>query len=229
MKRNELLYQKDGAFSSFGVENNFIKMTKEETLEKVRQIIIKQFSGEGTGHDYFHIERVVNNALRIGQKENVDLFLVELSAWLHDVGDYKLNDGIDKSTEQITIILSKLNIKKDILDKVIEIVSQVSFSKGQKAESMEAKVVQDADRLDAIGAIGIARTFAFGGSKQRELYNPVQPDNTSVQHFYNKLFLLKEKMNTTIGKEMAKERHNYMKDFLDHFYKEWKCEITYNV
>lgn len=200
-------------------------MTTEETLANVRQIIFKQFSGEGTGHDYFHIERVVTNALKIGRKENADLFLVELSAWLHDVGDYKLNGGIDKSTEQITIILSGLNISKDILNKVIEIVSQVSFSKGKKAESMEAKVVQDADRLDAIGAMGVARTFAFGGSKQRELHNPIHPENTSIQHFYDKLLLIKDKMNTTIGKEIAEERHNYMMNFLHRFYKEWNGEI----
>jgi uncharacterized protein len=144
-------------------------MTSQQVLSSVKHTIHQQFSGEGTGHDYFHIERVVKAAVQIAQQENADLFLVELGAWVHDVGDYKLNDGIDKSEEQIALILQPLNIPQEIIFKVIEIVSQVSFSKGKRAESLEAKIVQDADRLDALGAIGLARVCLWWQQTQRNV------------------------------------------------------------
>ncbi|MCC6289251.1 MAG: HD domain-containing protein [Chitinophagaceae bacterium] len=200
-------------------------MTSQQILDSVKQTIHQQFSGEGTGHDYFHIERVVNVAVQIATKENADVFLVELAAWLHDVGDYKLHNGIDKSEELITGILHVLDVPEKTIDKVIEIVSQVSFSKGKMAESIEAKIVQDADRLDALGAIGLARVFAYGGSKQREIYNPDDPAGTSIQHFYDKLLKLREKMNTISGKAIARERHVFLESFLQQFYKEWNGEL----
>jgi uncharacterized protein len=199
-------------------------MNQQQILEAVRSFVYREFSGEGTGHDYFHLERVVKTALRIAREENADLFLTELAAWLHDVGDHKLNNGVDRSEEQITGILSALSIPADTIHKVITIVSQVSFSKGKIAESMEAMIVQDADRLDAIGAIGLARVFAFGGSRQREIYNPHQPEQTTIQHFYDKLLKLKELMNTATGKEIALDRHLYLESFLNRFYKEWNGE-----
>lgn len=199
-------------------------MSNQQILDSVKQIIQQKFSGEGTGHDYFHIERVVKNALQIARKEKADLFLTELTAWLHDVGDHKLNQGVDRSEEQITSILTQLKVRGEIIAAVIENVSQISFSKGKTAESMEARIVQDADRLDALGAIGLARVFAFGGSKQREIHNPGNPGQTSIQHFYDKLLKLKDKMNTTAGKAMAIERHRYLEDFLQQFYKEWNGE-----
>lgn len=196
-------------------------MTQEQILDSVKQLIHDKFSGEGTGHDYFHIERVVRNAVKIAREEKADLFLTELAAWLHDVGDHKLNNGIDQSQEQIAVLLQPLNIPQQTTDQVINIVSQVSFSKGKIAETLEAKIVQDADRLDAIGAIGLARVFAFGGSKHREIYNPDRPDQTSIQHFYDKLLLLKDKMNTSAAKQLAVDRHRYLEAFLQQFYKEW--------
>lgn len=199
-------------------------MSNQQILDSVKQIIQQKFSGEGTGHDYFHIERVVKNALQIARKEKADLFLTELTAWLHDVGDHKLNHGVDRSEEQITSILTQLKVPGEIIAVVIENVSQISFSKGKTAESMEARIVQDADRLDALGAIGLARVFAFGGSKQREIHNPGNPGQTSIQHFYDKLLKLKDKMNTTAGKAMAVDRHRYLEDFLQQFYKEWNGE-----
>lgn len=199
-------------------------MSNQQILDSVKQIIQQKFSGEGTGHDYFHIERVVKNALQIARKEKADLFLTELTAWLHDVGDHKLNQGVDRSEEQITSILTQLKVRGEIIAAVIENVSQISFSKGKTGESMEARIVQDADRLDALGAIGLARVFAFGGSKQREIHNPGNPGQTSIQHFYDKLLKLKDKMNTTAGKAMAIERHRYLEDFLQQFYKEWNGE-----
>lgn len=199
-------------------------MNEQQILEAVRSYVYAEFSGEGTGHDYFHLERVVKTALRIAQRENADLFITELAAWLHDVGDHKLNNGVDRSEEQITGILSALDTPTDTIDRVTAIVSQVSFSKGKVAASIEAKVVQDADRLDAIGAIGLARVFAFGGSRQREIYNPGQPDQTTIQHFYDKLLKLKDLMNTATGKEIALDRHLYLESFLDRFYREWNGE-----
>lgn len=205
--------------------NYFCQMNKQEILIATQNYIKNGFSGETTGHDYFHIERVVNLANRIAAEENADLFQVELAAWLHDVGDYKLHNGIDKSAELITEFLSELNVSQETVSKTIEIVSEVSFSKGIQPTSLEAKIVQDADRLDAIGAIGLARVFAYGGSKQREIYNPENPDETSVQHFYDKLLKLKDLINTDSAKEIAKERHQFLEEFLERFYQEWegKC------
>lgn len=199
-------------------------MDQQSILEAVRAYVYQEFSGEGTGHDFFHLERVVKTALRLARQEDADLFMTELAAWLHDVGDHKLNNGVDRSEEQITAILSKLKTPDEMIRKVIEIVSQVSFSKGKKAESLEAKIVQDADRLDAIGAIGLARVFAFGGSKNREIYNPKQPDQTTIQHFYDKLLKLKDLMNTAAAQQIALERHVYLESFLERFYKEWNSE-----
>ncbi|MFT3945963.1 MAG: HD domain-containing protein [Agriterribacter sp.] len=202
-------------------------MTSQQILNSVKQTIHQQFSGEGTGHDYFHIERVVSVAGQIAEKENADIFLVGLAAWLHDVGDYKLHNGIDRSEEMITGILKALDVPEQTINKVIEIVSQVSFSKGKMADSLEAKIVQDADRLDALGAVGLARVFAYGGSRQREIYNPVSPAETSIQHFYDKLLKLKDRMNTTSGKAMAAERHIFLENFLQQFYKEWNVKSKF--
>ncbi len=196
-------------------------MDQQSILEAVRAFVKREFSGEGTGHDFFHLERVVNIAIRIAREEKADLFLTELAAWLHDVGDHKLNNGVDKSEEQITAILRELHTPDNVILNIITIVSQVSFSKGKKAESIEAKIVQDADRLDAIGAIGLARVFAYGGSKQREIYNPEQPEQTSIQHFYDKLLKLKDLMQTQSGRQIALERHVYLESFLKRFYEEW--------
>lgn len=202
----------------------FAVMTSQEIVSAVKQVLYQQFSGEATGHDYFHVERVVRTAIQMARQENADLFLVELTAWLHDVGDYKLNNGIDRSQEQITAILMPLKVSQETISRIIDIVSQVSFSKGKTAESLEAKIVQDADRLDALGAVGIARTFAYGGSKKREIYNPHHSQGTSVQHFYDKLLLLKDRMNTSSGKAIAEERHRFLEKFLQQFYKEWNGE-----
>ena len=197
-------------------------MDKQKVLINTYAFVKKEFLGEGTGHDYFHLKRVVENALKIGKAENANLFLVELSAWLHDVGDYKLHDGVDRSEELVKEFLLTQNLSDELIDKVNEIISQVSFSKANSVTSLEAKVVQDADRLDAIGAIGIARAFAFGGSRGRELWNPDQPESTTVQHFYDKLLKLKDLMNTETAKVIAEKRHRFLEEFLDQFYEEWE-------
>lgn len=197
-------------------------MNKAEILAETQAYIKKTFLDEGTGHDYFHIERVVTNAKKILETENADPFLVELAAWTHDVGDYKLHDGVDKSNELITAFLQTLQVEQETIDKVLEIVSQVSFSKGNTPTTIEAKIVQDADRLDAIGAVGIARCFAYGGSVRNVLYNPYDnsKDASSVQHFYDKLFKLKDLMNTETAIKIANKRHQFMENFIEEFYKE---------
>ena len=197
-------------------------MNKAEILAETQAYIKKTFLDEGTGHDYFHIERVVTNAKKILETENADPFLVELAAWTHDVGDYKLHDGVDKSNELITAFLQTLQVEQETINKVLEIVSQVSFSKGNTPTTIEAKIVQDADRLDAIGAVGIARCFAYGGSVHNVLYNPYDnsKDASSVQHFYDKLFKLKDLMNTETAIKIANKRHQFMENFIEEFYQE---------
>ena len=199
-------------------------MNKSEILNQVQAYIKKTFLDEGTGHDYFHIERVVTNAKKILAHENADAFIVELAAWVHDIGDYKLHGGVDKSEELITSYLQTLDLDVDTIAFVNQIVSQVSFSKGNQPTSIEAMIVQDADRLDAIGAVGIARCFAYGGSTGNILYNPFDQSKnaSSVQHFYDKLFKLKDLMNTTTGKSIAEVRHQYMQNFIQQFYSEVK-------
>ncbi|MBF0761970.1 HD domain-containing protein [Dysgonomonas mossii] len=199
-------------------------MENKDILIKTQEYIKETFLKDGTGHDYYHIERVVINSKKILRTEHADSFLVELAAWLHDLGDHKLHDGVDKSEELIGAFLRSLAIEQSIIDRVVEIVSQVSFSKGNKPSSIEAEIVQDADRLDAIGAIGIARCFAYGGSKNRILYSPdekeKEKENSSIQHFYNKLFKLKDLMNTESAKLIAANRHSFMEEYIAEFYRE---------
>ena len=214
-------------------------MVKEsKIIEEVKAKIKKQFEGEGTGHDWWHMVRVVNNALTIGRKENANLFLVELAAWLHDIGDHKFHKEENAQEVLITKILDVVGLDKSKQKEVLAIVASVSY-KGANVEtlpsSLEGRVVQDADRLDAIGAIGIARAFAYGGNKERLLYQPEQPPvmhndfeaykndkGHTINHFYEKLLLLKERMQTSTGKKMAEDRHVYMESFLSQFYSEWE-------
>jgi len=214
-------------------------MVKEsKIIEEVKAEIKKQFEGEGTGHDWWHMVRVVNNALAIGRKEKANLFLVELSAWLHDIGDHKFHKETDAQERLITQILDDVGLKKEIQKEILAIVASVSY-KGAKVETLpstlEGQVVQDADRLDAIGAIGIARAFAYGGNKERLLYHPEQPPvmhndfeaykndkGHTINHFYEKLLLLKKRMQTSTGKKMAEDRHVYIESFLSQFYSEWE-------
>lgn len=197
-------------------------MENKDILIKTQEYIKETFLREGTGHDYYHIERVVINSRKILQTEKADGFLVELAAWLHDLGDHKLHNGVDKSEELINAFLNSLVVAQPIIDRVIEIVSQVSFSKGNRPSSIEAEIVQDADRLDAIGAIGIARCFAYGGSKHRILYSPdeKEKESSSIQHFFDKLLKIKGLINTESAKLIAARRHSFMEEYLAEFYRE---------
>lgn len=190
------------------------------------------------GHNWFHIERVWKNSVIIAQEESVDLAVVQLGALLHDIADYKFNDGDEQiGPEKAKDFLVSINVPAVVLDHVVKIVANISFKGGnwrRDFSSKELQVVQDADRLDAIGAIGIARAFNYGGYKNREIYHPQEPPKTgmtveeyklneghTINHFYEKLLLLKGLMHTKTGKKMAEERHRFMELFLEQFYKEW--------
>lgn len=208
-------------------------------IEQTAAYVKKVLAYEGSGHDWWHIERVWRMAKRIGQDEKADLTVVELAALLHDIADWKAHNG-DSSIgpKKAGDWLKSLSVDPIIIEQVTRIIANISF-KGASVEqptlTLEGKVVQDADRLDAIGAIGIARAFAYGGSKGRLIYDPTcKPINhdsadsyltnngTTINHFYEKLLLLKDRMNTATGKMIAEQRHRFMEDFLKWFYEEWE-------
>jgi uncharacterized protein len=191
------------------------------------------------GHDWFHIERVYKNALLIAATEVCDIEIVQLGALLHDIADSKFHNGDETiGPKTARTFLEGQNVSSETIDHVIAIIENISFKGGnvkRKFSSIELDIVQDADRLDAIGAIGIARTFNYGGFKNRALYHPEIAPNLSmtkeeyknneaptINHFYEKLLLLKDKMNTPTGKQIAQERHRYMQGFLEQFYAEWQ-------
>jgi uncharacterized protein len=202
----------------------------------------KQLEDAEGGHDWFHIERVFKNALLIAENEDCNVTVVKLGALLHDIADSKFHDGDEKiGPKTARIFLESQNVSEDIISHVIAIIENISFKGGnfeKKFNSKELEIVQDADRLDAIGAIGIARTFNYGGFKNRPLHNPnIQPnlnmskeeyknsESPTLNHFYEKLLLLKDKMNTETGKEIAQKRHDFIITFLAQFYAEWDGEI----
>lgn len=214
-------------------------MSPEEQITKTIDFVKAQLATAEGGHDWFHTQRVYNNALQIAKNEKVDLFIVSLGALLHDIADSKFYNGDETIGPKIAReFLFKLNVDSQAIEHVVNIIKNISFKGGNEVQtfsSNELDVVQDADRLDAIGAIGIARCFNYGGFKNRQLYNPDKNPNLSmtkaeykastaptINHFYEKLLLLKDKMNTKTGKQMASKRHDYMVTFLDEFYKEWQ-------
>ena len=212
-------------------------MNKTLMIEKTKEFVKKKLYGEGSGHDWFHIERVYNLAKYIAEKENADSFIVEMTALLHDIDDWKFSNTNETKTTVTENFLESINIDDDSFKKIIKIIQTMSFKGGvvdSTQHTIEGKVVQDADRLDAIGAIGIARTFAYGGNKNRIMYDPtIKPidfnslnevkntENHTINHFYEKLLKLKDLMNTNTAKELAERRHKFMETFLDEFYYEW--------
>ncbi len=213
---------------------NHQKIT-ENTIDFVKQSL----KGAEGGHDWFHIERVYKNALQIAKGEEVDSFIVSLGSLLHDIVDAKFYDG-DESVgpKKARAFLKSQKVEEHIIVHVENIIKYISFKStlesGLTFTSPELKVIQDADRLDAIGAIGIARCFNYGGFKNRALYDPAIPPNLNmskeeykkstaptINHFYEKLLLLKDKMNTDTGRQIATQRHAYMEGFLTQFYNEW--------
>jgi uncharacterized protein len=216
-------------------------MIASEIINKTILFVKDKLENAEGGHDWFHIERVYKNAVSIANEEVCDINVVKLGALLHDIADSKFNDG-DETIGPITAreFLESEKVDETTIQHVIKIIEKISF-KGGKAQknfsSIELDIVQDADRLDAIGAIGIARTFNYGGFKNRPLYNPNIAPNLhmskeeyknsqapTLNHFYEKLVLLKDKMNTETGKQIAQQRHQFMMSFLSQFYAEWDGE-----
>ena len=220
---------------------DFFYQIKMILIDKTIAFVKEKLDNAEGGHDWFHIERVYKNSILIAQEEDCDLTVVKLGALLHDIADSKFHDGDETIGPKIArTFLESENVFEETINHVINIIENISFKGGNfenKFSSKELEIVQDADRLDAIGAIGIARTFNYGGFKNRALYNPsIAPnlnmskeeyknsDAPTLNHFYEKLLLLKDKMNTATGKKIALERHKYMENFLSQFYAEWEGE-----
>jgi len=228
-------------------------MGRQEIIKKTELFVKKTLSEDSTGHDWWHVHRVRNLAKRIARHEDADIFIVELAALLHDIGDYKFFEGDEKAgVVKVKEWLSSLEISPSLSDKIVEITSRVSFmhslpdkSKGKSKKnstipifSKELMAVTDADRLDAIGAIGIARAFTYGGFFNRLIYDPAtKPSKSitkeeykttkapSINHFYEKLLKLKNMMHTKLGRKMAKRRHRFLNLYLKQFFKEWKGKM----
>ena len=216
----------------------FFIITKMSVLENTKNFVKKQLENAESGHDWFHIARVYKNALLIAKEETCNIEVIKLAALLHDIADSKFHDG-DETIGPKTArdFLLKEQVDEATISHVVAIIENISFKGGhfeKNFSSKELEIVQDADRLDAIGAIGIARTFNYGGFKNREIYNPEIVPNLSlskeayknstaptINHFYEKLLLLKDKMNTETGKKLAQKRHDFMETFLEQFYNEW--------
>ena len=202
----------------------------------------EKLEGAEAGHDWFHIERVWKLSKKIAEKEGGNLEVIELSALLHDIADPKFHNGDETLALKISKdFLEEIHVNAKLIEQVLFVIKNISFKNRAEAPEnppLELQIVQDADRLDAIGAIGIARTFNFGGFKNNLMYHPeIKPNlgmnkeeykksnGTTINHFYEKLLLLKDLMNTETAKRIASERHNFMLQFLDEFYKEWNVEL----
>ncbi|MEO8517359.1 MAG: HD domain-containing protein [Flavobacterium sp.] len=216
-------------------------MQHQNLIDNTIAFVKQQLENAEGGHDWFHMERVYKNAILIAKDENCDQMVVKLGALLHDIADSKFHNGDESVGPKVAReFLESERVAEETIQHVINIIENISFKGGnfeKKFNSIELDIVQDADRLDALGAIGIARTFNYGGFKNRTLYNPkIQPklnmskeeykksDSPTLNHFYEKLLLLKDKMNTETGKKIALERHHYMENFLSQFYAEWNGE-----
>lgn len=214
-------------------------MNHEEIINKTTSYVKTELANAEGGHDWHHIYRVWSTAKEIAVHEKCDLLVVELAALLHDIADSKFNGGNEEvGPQKAEAYLRSIEVDDDTINHVVNIIRNISFKGGKEAKSfgsIELDVVQDADRLDAIGAIGIARAFNYGGFKGRALYDPAIPPNMNmtkeeykhssaptINHFYEKLLLLKDMMNTETGRKMAQLRHDFMINYLEQFYEEWE-------
>lgn len=219
-------------------------MNKKEIINQTADYVKNRLSWEGSGHDWWHIYRVWKSAIHIGKWENVDLFVIELTALLHDIADWKFHNGNDDIGPQMAREwLEKLKVDENIISHVSQIIKDISF-KGAgvmtKMKTLEGMIIQDSDRLDAIGAIWVARGFMFAGNKNLLMHDPsikplqiddyetykniYRPTYTQINHFYEKLLLLKDSMNTETAKKLANKRHEFMELFLQEFFNEWDWE-----
>jgi uncharacterized protein len=211
-------------------------MNKRKIIERTEQYVRSLLENDASGHDWWHIDRVRRTSCLLARKEHADEFIVEMAALLHDVGDEKMAGSEEKGLMIVSEWLDQMQLTNREKEQIMEIISSVSFKggHGKKPTTIEGMIVQDADRLDAIGAIGIARTFMFAGNRGHLMYDPSLPyrekmtkeeyrkgRSTAINHFYEKLLKLKDLMNTVSAKQMAMERHEFMERFLQQFYKEW--------
>ena len=219
-------------------------MNTEEIIRKTEAYVKRELEGEGSGHDWWHILRVWTMARKIAEAEKADLFVVELAALLHDIADRKLNKGNEKmGLQRVKRFLVSIEVEQKTIDHVLQIIETYSYTShlrtGKRTmDTLEGAVVQDADRLDAIGALGIARAFSYGGHVGRAFYDPALPPrkqvdakayanhpSPTINHFYEKLLLLKDLMNTNTAKKIAEYRHKYMEEFLKEFMSEWEGNL----
>ncbi|MFF2286690.1 HD domain-containing protein [Peribacillus butanolivorans] len=213
---------------------------KQTIIELTEKYVYNQLNSDASGHDWFHIDRVRKLALHIAREEKKgNEFIIELAALLHDIPDDKLNQNVDAGWRKLDDWFREINLDVDSVKDIKQIITTISYSSGhEQLPSIEAEIVQDADRLDAIGAIGIARTFAYGGKKGQPMYDPSlivreqmtkqeyrMGKSSSVHHFYEKLLRLQDMLNTCTAKKIASERHEYMVSFLEEFYKEWDVRL----
>ncbi len=212
-------------------------MNKNDIIQKTAEYIKGEFSNDSSGHDWWHIYRVWKNAITICEYEKADRFIVELAALLHDLDDWKFNESGDETPLRARVWLESCSVDIPTAETVCEIIKHISYKGAaveNKIKSIEGFIVQDADRLDAIGAIGIGRAFAYGGYKNRMMYDPDSPPqmhtsfeeyknskSATINHFYEKLLLLKDMMNTKTAKRIAEQRHSVMVEFLGQFMDEW--------
>jgi uncharacterized protein len=212
---------------------------QQKIVSAAEQLIRQTLAGDSSGHDWWHIDRVRNVALRLAKEEGADLFVVELAALLHDIADWKFHAGDDtQGPQQARAWLTNQGVAAEVVEHVAEIIATLSFKGAGVPTPMRTKegaVVQDADRLDAIGAIGVARAFAYGGHRGRPMHDPDCPPEShasfaaykknsgpTLNHFYEKLFLLKDRMNTAAAKRLALARHAYLEQFVEEFLAEWE-------
>jgi uncharacterized protein len=218
-----------------------VHIVKNQIIEKTEAFVRNELGEDATGHDWFHVDRVRKNALHICKEEKQgDPFIIEMAALLHDIPDEKLNESIEKGRAKLDSFLQSITLSSEEQSHILQIIQSISYKGGSKTElvSIEAKIVQDADRLDAIGAIGIARAFAYGGKKGQQIYDPNiqvrekmsleeyrKGKSTSIHHFYEKLIKLKDLLNTHAAKRMAESRHQMMGLFLEQFFQEWEGQV----
>jgi len=217
-------------------------MTSDQIIQKTVEFVKHTLHDAEGGHDWWHVYRVWKTAMHIASKEKADILVVELGALLHDIADSKFHHGNEEiGPAKARTFLQALGVEEMIINHVVNIIANISFKGGkvqQQFKSPELDVIQDADRLDALGAIGIARTFNYGGHKGRAIYDPgIKPNlqltkeeyknstAPTLNHFYEKLLLLKDLMNTETGKQMAEKRHEFMVAYLDQFYNEWDGNV----
>ncbi len=213
----------------------------QEQIKKLEAKVKELLSGEATGHDWYHIDQVRNMALRIAEVEGGDKELIELAALAHDIGDRKFHDSEEEGEAKTRAVLQECDISPDMIEKIMDIVHRVSYKGPASVDDMptiEGKIVQDADRLYALGAIVSPAHLRTGGAKHRPLYDPEKeagltkagdeyyqhPAESTIHHFYEKLLLVKDRMHTATAKKIAEKRHKVMEDFLEQFYAEWEAK-----